>query len=515
MAHLYPLLIYIGLLESFALLVMELIPRLHPWRKVATAFSLTLVTLLWLALPLDGRWLLSAWSPSVILGGWILVDMTPAIWWVGLALGVALAGAAWVELAESRPLLPMAGGLALLSLLVTWFALAGGSLLTVLAGWAIFDLFWAAVGLMSGGDGERVTFGLAVHGVASLVLWGVFLLLERSGISVFWWLMWPTPAVLTLLVVAAMMRIGAYPFHIVLPRQAGNLRTLGLVSLMGPVLGFGLLYRLMILPGGAALPDWLAVWGGVSLLWCGLMAWTTNGPRAVLWSIYALAGLLVMGAATAAPALVMAGLTAWIAGGALLFLSRNRMPGAIVWVWPAWAATLFLAGVPPSPLGALYREVLVARPWAWRLALLVGWLAAVAALLRAVTPPAQGDVTPPRAWQRASVSLGLLFPLLALAPVAWFAAAGAFSWLGLGLWLLTFVAATLLRWRGRVTRRVLRRAQPLWDALDGWWLYRALWRGLEHLLSVVGVLAEVVEGSGALLWSLLVLLLIFVVVTSR
>jgi hypothetical protein len=51
--------------------------------------------------------------------------------------------------------------------------------------------------------------------------------------------------------------------------------------------------------------------------------------------------------------------------------------------------------------------------------------------------------------------------------------------------------------------------------LDLAWLYRALWQGLEHLLSIVRIVSAVVEGRGALLWSLLALLIALLVVVNQ
>ncbi|MEA3396137.1 MAG: hypothetical protein U9R05_01585, partial [Chloroflexota bacterium] len=66
MSYPYSLLAYTGLAGALLLLVLEGVPRLHAWRKPTTACWLTLVTLFWLALPPEGRWLFSSWSPSTV-----------------------------------------------------------------------------------------------------------------------------------------------------------------------------------------------------------------------------------------------------------------------------------------------------------------------------------------------------------------------------------------------------------------------------------------------------------------
>lgn len=513
MSYPYSLLAYTGLAGALLLLVLEGVPRLHSWRKPTTACWLTLMTLFWLALPSEGRLLFSRWSPSTVLGGQLLLDITPAIWCMGLAVGLAFSGVAWVELGDSRPPAPLAGVLALLVLLVVWVALASGSILTMLVAWAIFDLLWAAAGLLAGGDGERITFGLALHGLASLTLWVVALLLGRWGDSVLWWLMRPPTSILVLLLAAALLRVGIYPAHIVFPRRTGNLSPLLLISLLGSVLGMGLLARLSALPGIESLQPWVLALGAISLLWGGARAWSERGAGALSWSAYALLGGIVAGSGGGGTGeAVLAALAVWFAGWTLLQLSRGREARRIFWSWAGWLALLFLLGAPPSPVGALFRAGLARAPWGWRLVLILGGALTSATLIREGARPAVGVTSPPWPWQRASLFVGLALPVGGLVGGALLAPAFPFSWPGLGLWGVTLAFAGGLVWLGRPDWQPLK---PVLELLDLQWLYHSLWRGAEHLLGMVRVVAEVVEGSGALLWSLLVILLGLLVALNR
>ncbi|MGC9334809.1 MAG: hypothetical protein ACP5JJ_11710, partial [Anaerolineae bacterium] len=381
----------------------------------------------------------------------------------------------------------LSGAVVLPVLLVTWLALTGGSLLTTLAAWAVFDLLWGAGMLISGGDGERVTFGWLLQGAASLILWTVSLLLQREGDSSLWWLMWPSPAVLTLLLTSVLLRVGVYPFHIGFPRDLDTLGPLVLVSSMGPVLGIGLLYRIMTLPGNGILPLWVTAVGVFSLIWGGFRAWSeVRSPRAILWGIYALLGALIAGAGAIASAEIVLGAVAvWFAGWALLLLSRGRDRAAIGWSWPGWLAILFLVGLPPSPLGALFRSALTTLGWGWKMALGIGWTITAAALFSVGSRPALGRVTPPRSWQRVGLVAGLFLPLMGLVGATAPGHDIFISWLGLLLWGLTLIVAASLVRAGSPVQGWLERRRAFWDSLDLQWLYRALWRGLEHLLSVV------------------------------
>ncbi len=517
MGYFYPLLAYGGLIGVLALLSIELLPRLHFLRRPVTAAWLTAMTLFWLAMPWQSQWPLSLWTPSTVLGGAILVDITPAVWILGLVVGMVLSGAAWGEAAEHRGSLSLVGVLALLSLIAVWLSLAGGSLLTVLAAWATFDLLWGIAGLMAGGDGERVTFGLMFHGIASLILWGAFLLLESSGQSVLWWLMTPSPAALTFLLAAAIIRMGLYPFHIVFPRRIGNMRLLGIIALMGPLLGLGLLYRILRLPGLDAAPEWLMIWGAISVLWGGISAWISKGGTAVLWGGYALLGAMVAGAAGGGdPELLLTAAGVWTAGGALVSLSRGHDEFSALWSWPAWVALLFFIGVPVSPLGRAVIMALDTLPFVWRPLVMVGWAGMMAAFISHLRRRSKGLVTPPEFWQQAGLLICMLLPLAGLMASALMGYGLSLGWGGLVLWGITVLLGAALSIFGQeMSREWLRKGQPVWEMFDLRWLFRALWRGAENLLSLVRASADVVEGNGALLWSLLVLLIVLLVVVNR
>jgi hypothetical protein len=516
MTDLFPLLFYTGLGGGLVLLGLASFSWLRPLRKPMTAFWLTALTFLWLLMPREGRWSLSLWSPSGVLGGQILLEVQPPVWWLGMALTSVFCGVAWIEVADRQPMAPLTGPLVLVALMAVWLALLGGSLLTTLAAWAAFDLIWGVAGLLSGVNGERVIFGLALHGVSSLLLWAISLFLLREGASGLWWLMWPRESLLLLLLAAALIRLGAYPFQVVIPEVLGRNRALSLVYQLGPVTGLALLYRLINLPGAASLPGWVAVWGAFSAFWRALMAWGGRPRPSTLGAAHALllAGVVAGGVAGADHA-VMVGAGVWGAGCALLAYARGRDARAIAWSWPAWLGVLFFLGVPPSPVGALYRDLLATMSWGGRALLLAALAPAGAVFLREAATPARGVVSPPRPWRWLSLAMGFCALVAVLLTAARRAPAPGFSWLGWVLWLLAVLGAVALAWGSASLRRGVRRVQPVLEFLDLQWLYHSVWRGAENLLSVMRISAEVVEGSGALLWSLLILLLMLLVVGNQ
>ena len=117
-------------------------------------------------------------------------------------------------------------------------------------------------------------------------------------------------------------------------------------------------------------------------------------------------------------------------------------------------------------------------------------------------------------WQRVSLTLGFCVLIGALLTTTSAVEDLAFSWVGFGLWLMAMLVAAVFVYWERPLRSRVQFVQPLMEFLDLQWLYRSMWRGGEHLLAFLRVTADVVEGSGALLWSLLILLLILQVVVG-
>ncbi|MCD4738639.1 MAG: hypothetical protein K8R89_05195, partial [Anaerolineae bacterium] len=410
----YLFLVVTGALGVFLLLGLQVFTRWHNFRRYVTATWLTLLTLVWLTLPQECRWLLSLWSPATMLDGRLLLEMTPAIWLLGAVLGATFSGVAWVRIADERRLLPLSGMLTISMLLISWLALLSASLLMTLIAWSTFDLLWGVAALIAGSDDERVTFGWAIHGFASLLLWIVSLLLAREGCSTLWWLMQPSEPLLSLLLIAAVLRVGIYPWHLVFPQRAEKVGLLVVAVALGPLLGFGLWYRVLSLPLVVHCPAWMTTLGVITLLWGALRAWdaSSEARRPLLWAAYALLGAVVVGTALTGSAVwLLRALATWWAGWVLLLLSRGREGWLLPWSWPGLLAVLLLLGVPPSPLGVLYRAALGTANWAARFCLLTGLALTGATFLREIARSAEGRVTPPWPWQQVTLGVGLLLLL--------------------------------------------------------------------------------------------------------
>ena len=510
----YLVLFAISALGIFSLLGLQFFTRRQYLRRPMTAAWLTLLTLVWLTLPQEYRWVFSLWSPSTVLEGRLLLEMTPAVWLLGAVLAATFSGVAWIRVTDEQPARPLSGALTIFILLISWLALLSASLLMTLISWAIFDLFWGVAALISGSDDERITFGWAIHGIASLILWIVSLLLVREGSSTLWWLTQPSEALLALLLVTIILRVGLYPWHLVFPPRAKQIGLLLLAAASGPLLGFGLLYRLLSLPLALPFLTEMSTLGLISLLWGGLRAWATRDERSsLLWAAYALLGGVIAGAlSTGSASWLLRALAAWWAGWVLLLLSRRREGWFSLWSLPGILAVIFLLGIPPSPLGVLYRAALEATSWGGRLLLMLGLTLTGVVFLRVIERPAKGAVAPPWAWQRTALGVGLLLPVTGMLSSSLLVGSGVWGWV---LWIGVFMLMAVLVWQGDVVRVQLTRLRPIWKLLDLRWLQRTLWQGTEHLFGLMRTLIEVVEGNGALLWSLLMVLLVLLVGKNR
>jgi hypothetical protein len=89
------------------------------------------------------------------------------------------------------------------------------------------------------------------------------------------------------------------------------------------------------------------------------------------------------------------------------------------------------------------------------------------------------------------------------------------SWLLFLLWVGVISLAGILFVYGGIFQNAWSRLNPVLDVFDGQWFYHAIWQGSVNILNSIRVLSDVIEGRGSLLWSLLILLLVILVVTSR
>lgn len=511
MAYLFPLLLYSGLAGGLVLLGLGSITKLSGVRKPVTAAWLLLQSLLWLILPSTGRWVLSTWSPGSVLSGWLVIDIQPEIWWLGFIVALILSGRMWGETAERREHLPLSGALLILFLMTTWLSISSGSLLMTLIAWGIGDLVWCVALLMSGADGERVVIGTAVLGIASILLWAVSLFLLQDGVSTLWWLTQPSNAVLSLLLMTVIMRIGFYPFHIVLDNGSTEEHALGAIYSLGPLAGIGLLFRILKLPD-IELPIWFVIWGVISAAWCAIRACISKDREALLWVSYSVLHLIIASAVvTANTRLLFYGVAVWLGCYSLLMMARGPTTASS---WPVWVAGLYMLASPPSLLATVYDNLILNVPLLVSGGVLLTLVLSFIALMMALRREFWMIKTP---WlpQTVSYIIGYVIPFVCIASTTIQYGFGMSSWLWFILWIGVISLAGVLFIYGRVFEQAWGRLYPILTVFDGQWFYHAIWQGSVNGLNSIRVITNIVEGRGSLLWSLLILLLVILVVTSR
>lgn len=512
MAYFFPLLFCLGLGGGVLLLSTDLIPKLRPLHKLIIAVLMTLLTLVWVAAPVVGQWALSVWSPISVVGGWWLLELTPAIWWATLMIGASVSGVLWVDLAERQP--KNSAGCILLMLLFTviWLVFGAGSILMSLALWAVFDVVWIVVRLTADPDGERVIWAAAVQGCASVLLWTISLFLLREGASGIWRLMRPSEPVLILLHVAAAVRLGFYPFQIINTQALSRSHPVSLMSALNPLMGIALLYRLLLLPGGSAAPVWVLIWGVLSVLWLGIKGFGLKGRQALLVVGHGVLLAIATGAAALGRAdLLLMGAGTWVACMALLIVARRGGRRGVTLSWSTAIAFYFLIGAPPSPLFSIYLGLFEMLPWGWRIVQVLGLAISIAVLLGSSRGSARGRVLPPRPYLLLCTLTGLMLMIGVLIGAAFQVSVAFESAVPLALWALAVSLSVVLLLWGDAIRRAFDDARALVDLFDLQWFFGAVWQGAENLLGVVRVAAEVVEGSGSILWSVLILLLVLMI----
>ena len=113
------------------------------------------------------------------------------------------------------------------------------------------------------------------------------------------------------------------------------------------------------------------------------------------------------------------------------------------------------------------------------------------------------------------MAAGMVILLAAILATGFLSAVPAIAPAPFSLWALAVISGGLLAVGGQRIILVWNRAHTLHELLDLDWFYRSIWQGANNLLGVLRVTAEVVEGSGSVLWSVLILLLVLMVAGGR
>lgn len=450
---------------------------------------------------------------SVFQTAWVFW-VTPFAWAAGL--GILLAGflVAWMWVAYPGQGRAWPRALAIGMIWAATGAAMAADLFTLLMAWALLDALFLALLLVRRGQAvaDRAALAGLVNGAALLSLWAAAWQIWRSGDSLFWSRMAGFPA-LPFLVLAALIRLDIYPFHVGRPPElADEVDRAALLYILPTAVGLILWAHLVRWLEGWVGTPWIAGVLGLTALLGGLWAWAEPDPRAGLveaaWGSaawWALAGLVDPGIMPAAAVL-------WPLCFALLFAGRPFDRGSL-WGLPALGAVLTLAGLPLTPGAAIVGAFFGSWPiWTWPFLVLPQGIL-VGALLRGWLRAAEEPL--PSAW----IWRGLYGVGLGLGMIAWIA----IGWL-LGAWrevpwptrfplLISLGLGIVLQWRAEQARAVAQGWARMRPFLSLDWMYTGLTRRIArpaHLLqqaleflshpSVMWLWVLVIAGIFLLIW---------------
>ncbi len=497
------------------LLTVAYIPRLKPYGRyvVPLGAGLSLLGVLFAPLELQRPFLLSRWQPLPLFGTFPALLADRPVWPLALAWVGAVAGSALVQMSRPQLLRLSVGGAVLGMLTFGLGALWGENVLTVLLAWAGFDLTWGIGMAVAGLPPERAVWGTGAGMAATVLLWIGALTLEQFGCGLSWPGMMPAGWGGMVLLLAALLRLGVYPFHLVLPAEMRRGRPLAVALLLEPLLAWGLLAR-MSAQAGLEIPSspWLEVVAAATFLVGSFLAWATaDADRRTLWiGMAAAGGVLWAGLRSPNPA------AAWIAGGAAWALGLT-----LLYLGRGWARRFSVETVAPGIGGlAVLAALLVSGGGTFSapIGVVVFWIGQ--ALLTAAV--AKDFLRPLTVGERlgplptVACAAGLVVPVIALV-LSWGAAPKvAPTGLGWAVWGTGLLAGGALSWAEKrwalPGRRVV---ATLSESLRGEWAGHLLVRSLGRLTDFLDAVADVAEGPGAVLWALATFLLILVMVVGR
>jgi len=523
-----------GLVLMLGALVLTLIRRRLPRSLPLVMALLTVIgaggLLLWMVLSGQPSQLAWAWDPVTLPGGAWLWRIDSWSWLAAsllLLLGVVAILVAWEEPRAGRA--PTLATTLLLMAAASFFFFSA-NLLTLAASWIVLDV---ALGLrITAEEGGKV--GARAWGLNSLGTWLLLAALLFAGPAGAQQPLSAETAPLSVLalLLAALLRCGAYPLHIwLLPQQQRSRSGLIAMHLIAPLTGLWLLGQVHSLAGSTyrSQPAWAAV-GVLGMLGSGLAAWLTEeeGPRGA-WVAINRVSLIVLAAALAAPESPSA--IAWPLTLLTLGVGSLVVGQAISqrWGWrqPVVLAVLALIGLPGTPgfparfaVAHLTTLTFAFLPL-WVLALLAETLL-VAALLPALfqrTQPSPQPVALGAAARLLIAAVLLAVPLLIwglqppfLASFAGWSVEGPIYqpllvqlqqaspvvWISL---LLPWAAGALLAWgRERLLAGLSGGQEVVSRVVSLEWGYGALRWAVERTADLLRGLGAVVEGEGYLGW---------------
>lgn len=503
-----------------------------------TAALLAVLAGLLLGFRLPAEFTVSAWPESFF--GFGLRLMTDRVSWL-FQLVLSIAAAAVFLTSLSRPGGPRVGSRAagLVLTAVAMAAVQAQNLVTLAITWAVMDgVYFISLLLLARGERieSQATLSLTLNVLATFCVIAAAVDVLHNGQTTF--LLGTTilsDRATLLLLLAALFRLGIFPFHLAISNE-GNIRQgLGTLLRLAPAaVAFDLLTHVVVVSAKLPMTTWLSLAACLGLFVGALQLWFSSDPRHGL-SYVILAqsslGLLtaLWGGTWAGTGVLATGLST-ILGGTILFLNNGYNESERRWSIPTFVGVLVMLGGPLTVgfIGnaIMYSGFLASGAWWLFLICVIGQIWLAAAYIRLVLWPGEPMI---KAEPIVSVAylFGLIAPILAavvggvavtgltqstgaptfdlfgLPTLSAFGALIGAALAGFGLWRFESV----VRARAQSLATVASAAQLGWLYPLFWELYRAIGRMLRTT-------ADILEGEGGVLWTIVAALLVWLLFRS-
>ncbi|HEY42486.1 MAG TPA: hypothetical protein G4O11_00700 [Anaerolineae bacterium] len=486
------------------------------WPITSGTSLLTWVVSLLLVTNIPDEISLSVWKPTALFASRLELQLDAVGWFFIYGTSTLLVSVAFTQAAQSGTTTPFFRAFMLSYPAIAMIAMLSGNLLTVAMSWALVDILTLVFLLRIQKDRKSTPLlfiRIAIDGGGILlVLMAALLNGAEGGTSSLSTPMASSTAAI-FLVLAALLRLGLLPPHISIRPMMILDRSLGtLLRLLPPVTALSVLARMLNVGVPMETLLWLRLAGGLGVIVGGLRwAFHMDRDAARPYLVLGVSGLGVL----------VAGLTQEIGGapitaaggvlllsGAVLFLTQVFAPTHRVWLG---LAAVFLAGMPGTPTGVISSALAAG---VLDNASVVVTILGVIGLILLATGGLRHIFLPPTSWPtgeslvRVVYGLGLMLPILVGIGLG-IRMPGSVSLQASIVFIISLIVSiiTILLLRRFPQDRVHRWGRVLaW--LDPNPIYRILWQLGQVLMNLFRVIGELLEGEGAMLWMMVILLIV-------
>ncbi|MCJ7737374.1 MAG: hypothetical protein MUQ10_08695 [Anaerolineae bacterium] len=519
------------LLGIVVTLILDRVPTLKSYSKyvAALACGLALSSVLMSSHVATQIQLLSAWRPAILLRTVLALRADSTVQPLAVVLTGVTLSAFLVPFGHNSSYPVRQRNAALGAVTSGLLAVFSVNVLSMIVGWVAYDVFCAIGHVGSGRSAHRTSRILAIGFLSTILLWAGSL---RGGTGMdlgLWGLMEPSPQQLLPWALAGALRLGLYPFlNTSVPDKSDPLDT---PFLMYRAIGWALLLRILSTNGGVVPQfEWLSILAVATLGTGSLLAWTCPNTSSIITGLAMGSTAAVLLAASLTPhyaaMIIRTGGSALLLGTALTSLGGGIGRKTSWWSIPSGVGAVVLVMLPLTlgfaTIAFLLDGIIQRRDFWWGLAFFVHQvllIPSVTRMLRGVAYP-----TPRNHWEAASWAVGLALPAVAILSLGLWPTVitgstqqlpgigdllglpGLTGWL---LWLVAVGMGGILAWQDAKMRvRIGLWLTAIHDLLRLDWLYRTAEGAADRGLSLLRVIDETIAGTGALFWSILLVLVL-------